>query len=180
MRPAVPSGRLPDGAGKLPAPPIFRQALRVSGSHPTVCVGAGRRAGDPLALARPNESESVFGRTPLPGRALPELSPRPPLDHDSRSEPLSLGQPSCGGLGKPNQLSSGAALRRGATFRKAAGPTRLRTFDRGCVQPGNVKNAGAASGSANSTNKINLPGSSRPRVLYIPLGCWAISLALPI
>jgi hypothetical protein len=27
-RSAVPSGRLPEGAGRLPAPPIFRQALR--------------------------------------------------------------------------------------------------------------------------------------------------------
>jgi predicted MPP superfamily phosphohydrolase len=60
---------------------------------------------------------------------------------------------------------------RGDTFRKAAGPTRLRTFDRGFVQPGNVKNAGAASASTNISNPINLSAPSRPRVLYIPLGC---------
>jgi len=45
------------------------------------------------------------------------------------------------------------------------------TSDRGCVQPGNVKNAGAATVPKERFNKITPSGPSCPRVLYIPLEC---------
>jgi len=49
-----------------------------------------------------------------------------------------------------------------------------RTFGRGFVQPGNVKNPGAALALFEVLSGIRDPGLSRPRVLYIP---WIVSNA---
>jgi hypothetical protein len=76
----------------------------------------------------------------------------------------------------------------GATFRSLRGkhfphkPEGMpqRTFGRGFVQPGNVKNTGAAPRTSKVSPAIQRPGLSRPRVLYIPFSVRPLRAHKPL
>jgi hypothetical protein len=78
------------------------------------------------------------------------------------------------GLESPGGWGLGRRPDKSRDFPQSGRREAPRTFDRGCVQPGNVKNAGAATGDKDPFNQIKPSSPSRPRVLYIPLGCWAL------
>jgi hypothetical protein len=84
---------------------------------------------------------------------------------EARAE-RALGWPSGWGLGRrPGQPGD---------FPQSARREVPRTFDRGSVQPGNVKKRRRQPAPRTASTKSHPLTLHPPRVLYIPLECWAM------